>query len=157
MVNLSITIYTCCASFFMFMNKNLKETAFNYYAQWSDVDGQKINFFIISMGVMFHNIKRLPLEGMAYTKRNAQGVSRLYVKDDNFLSLSLILCSSISLNISDSRIITSQWYFRFTVCISKNVDFCVKRIPLNVKYFHLLTKMYPQTVKISLGNISYSN
>ena len=95
MVNLSITIYTCCASFFMFMNKNLKETAFNYYAQWSGVDGQKINFFIISMGVMFHNIKRLPLEGMASTKRNAQGVSRLYVKDDNFLSLSLILCSSI--------------------------------------------------------------
>ena len=156
MVNLSITIYTCCASFFMFMNKNLKETAFNYYAQSSGVDGQKINFFIISMGVMFHNIKRLPLEGMASTKRNAQGVSRLYVKDDNFLSLSLILCSSISLNISDSSIITSQWYFRFTVCISKNADFCVKRIPLNVKYFHSLTKMYRQTV-ISLGNISYSN
>ena len=35
MVNLSITIYACCTSFFMFINKNLKETAFNYCAQWS--------------------------------------------------------------------------------------------------------------------------
>ena len=56
MVNLSVTIYTCCASFFMFINKNLKETAFNYSVQWSGVDDQKIDFSIISMGVMSHTI-----------------------------------------------------------------------------------------------------
>ena len=77
MVNLSITIYTCCASFFMFMNKNLKGTAFNYCAQ-SCVGGQKTNFFVISMGVMFHTIKRLPPEGMAFTKRNAQPLIRKF-------------------------------------------------------------------------------
>ena len=56
MVILSITIYTCCALFFMFINKNLKETAFNYCAQWSDEDDQKIDFSIISLGVMSHII-----------------------------------------------------------------------------------------------------
>ena len=56
MVNLSITIYTCCVSFFMFINKNLKENAFNYCAQWSGVDNQKIDFSIISMGVMSYTI-----------------------------------------------------------------------------------------------------
>ena len=28
---------------FMFINKNLEETAFNYSAQWSGVDDQKID------------------------------------------------------------------------------------------------------------------
>ena len=56
MVNLSITIYTCCASFSMFINKNLNEAAFNYCAQWSGVDDQKIDFSIISMGVVSHTI-----------------------------------------------------------------------------------------------------
>ena len=56
MVDLSITIYICCASFFMFTNKNLKETAFNYCAQWSGVNDQKFDFSIISMGVMSHII-----------------------------------------------------------------------------------------------------
>ena len=58
MVNLSITIYTCCASFFIFMfiNENLKETAFNYCAQWSGVDDQKINRSIILIGAMSHTI-----------------------------------------------------------------------------------------------------
>ena len=56
MVNLSIIIYTCCASFFMFINKNFIETAFNYYAQWSGVDDQKIGCFIFSMGSMSHTI-----------------------------------------------------------------------------------------------------
>ena len=57
MVDLSITIYTC-ASFFMhmFINKNLKETAFNYCAQWSGVDDQKIDCSIISIGAMSHTI-----------------------------------------------------------------------------------------------------
>ena len=68
MVNLSVTIYTCCASFFMFINKNLKETAFNYSAHWSGRDDQKIDCFVISMGAMSHNIHRLPLERMASTK-----------------------------------------------------------------------------------------
>ena len=78
MVDLSITIYTCCASFFMFMfiNKNLKETAFNYCAQWSRVDDQKTDCPIISIGAMSHTIQWLPLEGMASTKRNAQGVQQ---------------------------------------------------------------------------------
>ena len=40
----------------MFINKNLKETAFNYCAQWSDEDDQKIDFSIISLGVMSHII-----------------------------------------------------------------------------------------------------
>ena len=66
MVNLSIVI-TCCASSFMFMNKNCKETAFNYCVQWSGVDDQKIYFCITSMGVMSHTIQRFPLEGMAST------------------------------------------------------------------------------------------
>ena len=58
MVDLSITIYTCCASFFMFMfiNKNLKETVFNYCAQWSGVDDQKIGCFIISVSPMSHTL-----------------------------------------------------------------------------------------------------
>ena len=38
----------------MFINENLKETAFNYCAQWSVVDDRKIDFYIISMGVMSH-------------------------------------------------------------------------------------------------------
>ena len=41
---------------FMFINKNLKETAFNYCAQWSGVDGQKIGCSIISIGAMYHTI-----------------------------------------------------------------------------------------------------
>ena len=58
MVDLSITIYTCCASFFMLMfpSKNLKVTAFNYCAQWSGVDDQKIDCSIISIGAMSHTI-----------------------------------------------------------------------------------------------------
>ena len=59
MVNLSITIYTCCASFFMFINKILRKqplTAFNYCAQWSGVDDQNIDISIISIGVMPHTI-----------------------------------------------------------------------------------------------------
>ena len=44
------------ASFLMFINKNLKEAAFNYCVQWSGVADQKIGFFIISMGVMSHTI-----------------------------------------------------------------------------------------------------
>ena len=56
MMNLSITIYTCYASFFMFLNKNLKETAFNYCAQWSDVDDQKTDCSIILMGAMSRTI-----------------------------------------------------------------------------------------------------
>ena len=67
----------------MFMNKNLKETAFNYCAQ-SGVDGQKTNFFIISMGVMFHTIKRLPPEGMAFTKKNAQPLIRKFSETNKF-------------------------------------------------------------------------
>ena len=68
MENLSITIYTCCASFFMFIKENLKETAFNYCAQWSVVADQKTAFSIISMDV---TIWRIPLKGMTSTKRNA--------------------------------------------------------------------------------------
>ena len=52
--DLSTTIYTCCASFFMFTTN--KETAFNYCAQWSGVDDQIIDCSIISMGDMSHNI-----------------------------------------------------------------------------------------------------
>ena len=40
----------------MFINKNVKETAFNQCAQWSGVDDQKIDFSVISMGVMSHTI-----------------------------------------------------------------------------------------------------
>ena len=72
MVNLSITVYTYCVSFLMFINKNLKEATFHYCTQWSGVDNQKIHFSIISMGIMFHTIQRLPLEIMASTKRNAK-------------------------------------------------------------------------------------
>ena len=66
MVDLSTTIYTCCASFFMFMfiSKNLKETAFNYYAQWSGVDDQKIDCSIISICTIVSN------HIMASTRRN---------------------------------------------------------------------------------------
>ena len=39
---------------FMFINKNLKETAFNYCAQWSGVDDQKIDCSIISIGAIYH-------------------------------------------------------------------------------------------------------
>ena len=56
MVDLSITIYTCCASFLMFINKNLRETAFNYCAQWSGVDDQKIDCSITSIGSTSHTI-----------------------------------------------------------------------------------------------------
>ena len=58
MVNLSITIYTYCASFFVFMfvNKILKEIAFNYSVQWSSVDDQKIDCAIISIGATSHTI-----------------------------------------------------------------------------------------------------
>ena len=40
----------------MFINKNLKETVFNYCAQWSGVDDQKIDDSIISIGTMSHTI-----------------------------------------------------------------------------------------------------
>ena len=40
----------------MFINKNLKESAFNYCAQWSGVDDQIIDFSIVSMDVMPHAI-----------------------------------------------------------------------------------------------------
>ena len=40
----------------MFINKILKETAFNYCAKWLGEDDQKIDFSIISMGVMSHTI-----------------------------------------------------------------------------------------------------
>ena len=40
----------------MFINKNLKQTAFNYCAQWSGLDDQKIDCFIISIGAMSHTI-----------------------------------------------------------------------------------------------------
>ena len=40
----------------MFINKNLKETAFNYCAEWSGVDDQKIGFSVISIGVMSRTI-----------------------------------------------------------------------------------------------------
>ena len=56
MMNLSVTIYTCCASLFMFINRDLRDTAFNYSAKWSGVDDQMISFSIISMGVMSHTI-----------------------------------------------------------------------------------------------------
>ena len=58
MVDLSITVYTCCASFFMFMfiNKNLQETAFNYCAQWSGLDDQKIDCSTVSIDTMSHTI-----------------------------------------------------------------------------------------------------
>ena len=58
----------------MFINENLKETAFNYCAQWSVVDDRKIDFYIISMGVMSHTTWRLLLEGAASTKRNENSV-----------------------------------------------------------------------------------
>ena len=54
----------------MFINKNLKETAFNYCVQWSDVGDQKIDCSIISIGAMSHTINGLhykewlPLNGM---------------------------------------------------------------------------------------------
>ena len=83
MVDLSITIYTCCASFFMFINKNLKETAFNYCTQWSGVDDQKIDRSINSIGAMSHIIYWLPLEGMASTKRNAHPL-KLRIFDFNY-------------------------------------------------------------------------
>ena len=63
MVDLSITIYTCCVSFFLFINKYLKETAFDYYAHWSGADDQKIDFSIISIGAVSTPI-------MASTRRN---------------------------------------------------------------------------------------
>ena len=57
MVDLSITIYTC-ASFFMlmFINKNLKETAFNYCTQWSGIDDQKIDCSKVSIGAISHTL-----------------------------------------------------------------------------------------------------
>ena len=55
MVDLSITIYTC-ASFFMFINKNLRETAFNYCTQWSGVDDQKTDRSINSIDTISHII-----------------------------------------------------------------------------------------------------
>ena len=36
----------------MFINKNQKETAFNYCAQWSGVDDQEIDGSIILMGAI---------------------------------------------------------------------------------------------------------
>ena len=63
MLNLSITIYICCASFFMFINKNLRETAFNYCAQWSGISDQKIDFYYLNGRHLSHYIK-------ASTRRN---------------------------------------------------------------------------------------
>ena len=40
----------------MFINKDLKEAAFNYFAQWSGVDDQKIYCSIISVGAISHTI-----------------------------------------------------------------------------------------------------
>ena len=48
----------------MFINKNLKETAYHYCNQWSGVDDQKIDFSIISMGFISHTIYRLPQKEM---------------------------------------------------------------------------------------------
>ena len=45
----------------MFVNKNLREAVFNYYAQWSGVGDQKIDCSIISMGAMSNTKNRLPL------------------------------------------------------------------------------------------------
>ena len=56
MVDLSITIYTCRASLFMFINKKFKKTPINYCAHWLGEDDQKIDFSIIPMGVMLHTI-----------------------------------------------------------------------------------------------------
>ena len=55
---LNMIIYYVCASFFMFMfiKQNLKETSFNYRAQWSGVDDQKIDCSVISIGAMSHTI-----------------------------------------------------------------------------------------------------
>ena len=39
---------------FMFINKNLKKTAFNYCAQWSGVDDQETDCSIISMSAISH-------------------------------------------------------------------------------------------------------
>ena len=41
--------------FFMFVNENLKETVFNYCAQWSGVDDPEIDCFIIPMGAPWPN------------------------------------------------------------------------------------------------------
>ena len=62
-VDLSITIYTCSLSFFMLINKNLKETAFNYCAQESSVDDHEIDCSIISISAVLHHI-------MISTRRN---------------------------------------------------------------------------------------
>ena len=62
-MNLSVAIY----------NKNLKETAFNYCAQWSGADDQKIDSSVISTGVMSHTIYRFKLVEMASTERNDGG------------------------------------------------------------------------------------
>ena len=48
----------------MFINKNLKETAYHYCNRWSGVDDQKIDFSIISMGFISHTIYRLPQKEM---------------------------------------------------------------------------------------------
>ena len=38
----------------MLVNENLQEAIFNYCAQWSGVEDQEIDCFIISMGAMSH-------------------------------------------------------------------------------------------------------
>ena len=65
-----MTIYNCCASFFMFMfiNQIFEEIAFNYCAQWSGVDDQKIDCSITSIEAMSHTIKQVPLEEMTSTE-----------------------------------------------------------------------------------------
>ena len=63
----------------MFINENVKVTVFNYGAQWSGVDDQEVDCSIISMGAMSYTKYRRPLDGMAPTKRNAQGHER-YIK-----------------------------------------------------------------------------
>ena len=55
----------------MCVNKNLKETVLNYYAQWKGVDDQEIDGSTISMGAMSDTKQRLPLKGMASIRRNA--------------------------------------------------------------------------------------
>ena len=54
----------------MLINENLKETVFNYCAQWSGADDQETDFSIIAICAMSHTKQRFPLEGMAFTKRN---------------------------------------------------------------------------------------
>ena len=54
----------------MFINKNLRETAFNYCAQWSGISDQKIDFLLfkwtssLTLYKGFHQKEWLPQKGM---------------------------------------------------------------------------------------------